>query len=220
MRAFAVSLFFVAAVGMSLAQSGAKQIIRVEPDPGLPFSAAVKAGGLIYVAGTLGTDAKGALAAADIKAQTKQTLDNITATLQKAGGSLSNAASVMVYLKSQSDFAAMNEVYRTYWRRSRSEEHTSELQSHSDLVCRLLLERYGHHRDLHSFPTRRSSDLERRTGGGRHQGADQADARQHHRDAAKSGRQSVQRRERHGVSEKPERLRRHERGLPHVLAAK
>src|SRR5947207_2845408 len=37
---------------------------------------------------------------------------------------------------------------------ARSEEHTSELQSHSDLVCRLL--------DLpalHSFPTRRSSDL-------------------------------------------------------------
>ena len=25
---------------------------------------------------------------------------------------------------------------------SRSEEHTSELQSHSDLVCRLLLEKY------------------------------------------------------------------------------
>src|SRR5437588_570517 len=43
--------------------------------------------------------------------------------------------------------------------RSRSEEHTSELQSHSDLVCRLLLEKAGHHRDLHSFPTRRSSDL-------------------------------------------------------------
>src|SRR6476646_445018 len=41
----------------------------------------------------------------------------------------------------------------------RSEEHTSELQSHSDLVCRLLLERFGDHRDLHSFPTRRSSDL-------------------------------------------------------------
>src|SRR5215204_3005331 len=27
------------------------------------------------------------------------------------------------------------------WRASRSEEHTSELQSHSDLVCRLLLEK-------------------------------------------------------------------------------
>src|SRR5687767_12899389 len=41
----------------------------------------------------------------------------------------------------------------------RSEEHTSELQSLAYLVCRLLLERYRHHRHLHSFPTRRSSDL-------------------------------------------------------------
>src|SRR5947207_6813264 len=29
-------------------------------------------------------------------------------------------------------------------RRARSEEHTSELQSHSDLVCRLLLEKKNH----------------------------------------------------------------------------
>src|SRR5688572_20905414 len=42
---------------------------------------------------------------------------------------------------------------------TRSEEHTSELQSQSNLVCRLLLEGYDDHRDLHSFPTRRSSDL-------------------------------------------------------------
>src|SRR5690242_19495579 len=42
---------------------------------------------------------------------------------------------------------------------ARSEEHTSELQSHVNLVCRLLLECSGSHRYLHSFPTRRSSDL-------------------------------------------------------------
>src|SRR5260221_9145199 len=38
----------------------------------------------------------------------------------------------------------------------RSEEHTSELQSHSDLVCRLLLEKKkkDHH---HQTPTRASS---------------------------------------------------------------
>src|SRR5437016_4210554 len=65
----------------------------------------------------------------------------------------------------------------------RSEEHTSELQSLTNLVCRLLLEKKKYinknsimfspiflsplfffkcsadHRDLHSFPTRRSSDL-------------------------------------------------------------
>src|SRR5438034_555363 len=37
----------------------------------------------------------------------------------------------------------------------RSEEHTSELQSHSDLVCRLLLYSPAHHPALPSFPTRR-----------------------------------------------------------------
>src|ERR1039458_9724094 len=50
---------------------------------------------------------------------------------------------------------------RVYLAPSRSEEHTSELQSLRHLVCRLLLENIcsSHHRDLHSFPTRRSSDL-------------------------------------------------------------
>src|SRR5206468_2714266 len=42
----------------------------------------------------------------------------------------------------------------------RSEEHTSELQSRSDLVCRLLLQRRGAAGALYSFPTRRSSDLD------------------------------------------------------------
>src|SRR5687768_7350094 len=46
---------------------------------------------------------------------------------------------------------------------TRSEEHTSELQSRLHLVCRLLLEKYRHHPPLHSFPTRRSSDLRRRS---------------------------------------------------------
>src|SRR5438034_5476448 len=33
------------------------------------------------------------------------------------------------------------------WEKERSEEHTSELQSHSDLVCRLLLEKKKKHQD-------------------------------------------------------------------------
>src|SRR5947207_4590917 len=35
--------------------------------------------------------------------------------------------------------------------RERSEEHTSELQSHSDLVCRLLLEKKKEHRYEHDY---------------------------------------------------------------------
>ncbi len=115
MRVLSVLAFVVTAVTMTLAQSSSRQIITTGGNPSLPFSPAVKAGGLIYVAGMLGTGANGSIAKGDIKAQTKQTLDNIAATLKAAGSSLANATSVMVYLRSASDFPAVNEVYSTYW---------------------------------------------------------------------------------------------------------
>jgi 2-iminobutanoate/2-iminopropanoate deaminase len=74
----------------------------------LPFSAAVKADGLIYVAGTLSAEG-------DIRAQTRKTIEDIGGVLTKAGSSLANVASVNVYLTKADDFAAMNEVYRTFW---------------------------------------------------------------------------------------------------------
>src|SRR5204862_5080978 len=115
MRVLSVLAFVVTAVSMTLAQSSSKQIVTTGGNPSLPFSPAVKAGGLIYVAGTLGTNASGAIAKGDVKAQTKQTLDNIAATLKAAGSSVANATSVLVYLRNAGDFAAMNEVYSTYW---------------------------------------------------------------------------------------------------------
>ncbi len=107
MRLFTVLALTFAAVTMSFAQSSSRQVFP-GANPAMPFSAAVKADGLVYVSGTLGSQG-------DVKAQTKQVLDTISATLRTAGSSLANAASVTVYLRNQSDFAAMNEVYRTYW---------------------------------------------------------------------------------------------------------
>ena len=87
----------------------AAQIQRFAGTSDLPFSAATKADGLVYVAGTI-------VAEGDVRNQTRQVLESIDATLQKAGSSLANAASVHVYLKTADDFAAMNEVYRTFWK--------------------------------------------------------------------------------------------------------
>jgi reactive intermediate/imine deaminase len=108
-------LIVVALAAMTSAQSSQSSQQIIGSNATLPFSPAVKAGGLIYVAGTLGTDAKGGIAKADIKAQTKQTLENISGVLKSAGSSLANVASVMIYLRSASDFAAMNEVYSGYF---------------------------------------------------------------------------------------------------------
>src|SRR4051812_6246411 len=106
MRTFAAIALTIGAITMTFAQSS-RQVFP-GANPAMPFSAAVKADGLIYVSGTLGSGP-------DVKAQTKQVLDTISVTLKTAGSSLANAASVTVYLRNQSDFAAMNEVYRGYW---------------------------------------------------------------------------------------------------------
>jgi reactive intermediate/imine deaminase len=82
---------------------------QVTPGPAnFPFSAAVRADGLIYVAGQI-------IPKGDIRAQTKAVIEDLGQTLQKAGSSLANVASVHVYLTKADDFAAMNEVYRTFW---------------------------------------------------------------------------------------------------------
>src|SRR5438874_9092153 len=43
---------------------------------------------------------------------------------------------------------------RSAWRRPRSEEHTSELQSRRDLVCRLLLEKKKDSSRINGKPSR------------------------------------------------------------------
>jgi len=104
------ALVVAAAFTLTAQTTTGKQVITQGPNRNLPFSSAVKAGGFIYVSGTI-SDQGG-----DIKAQTKWCLEDLDRTLKAAGSSLQNAASINVYLKNQADFAAMNEVYRTFFK--------------------------------------------------------------------------------------------------------
>jgi reactive intermediate/imine deaminase len=109
------ALLLAAFVGMSM-QMPSKEIVTAGPAPMGPYSPAVKANGLIYVSGTLAQDDAGTIVGkGDVGRQTRRVLDRIAEILAAAGTSLDQAVSVTVYLKSQSDFAAMNEVYRTFW---------------------------------------------------------------------------------------------------------
>jgi enamine deaminase RidA (YjgF/YER057c/UK114 family) len=115
MRVLTTAALVIAAASTLSAQGGStplttgKQVITQGPNRNLPFSSAVKAGGFIYVSGTI-SDQGG-----DIKAQTKWCLDDLDRTLKEAGSSLQRAASINVYLRNQADFAAMNEIYRTFF---------------------------------------------------------------------------------------------------------
>jgi reactive intermediate/imine deaminase len=108
--------WLVVPLGVAAAQPGGKQIVRVGPAArgDRPFSPAVVAGDLIYVSGHVAWDEQGRTSG-DIRAQTRRVLDTLGTVLAGAGASLDRAASVTVYLRRAEDFAAMNEVYATYW---------------------------------------------------------------------------------------------------------
>ena len=82
-----------------------------------PYSQAVKAGNTIYVSGQLPVDpSAGEFAGEDIKTQTKQSLTNIKNILEEAGAGMDNIVKTTVLLADIADFAAMNEVYATFFK--------------------------------------------------------------------------------------------------------
>lgn len=85
------------------------------PAPQASWSAAVKSGRFVQVSALAPTGPSGTVVAGGIEGQTRAVLDQLAATLKKAGSDLSRAATVHVYLRRASDFAAMNKVYATYW---------------------------------------------------------------------------------------------------------
>jgi len=116
MRTTTTFLFLVvSAVGVTVMAQQSGRTISIGPPPIGPYSVAVRAGGLIYVSGTLATGDDGRITGRTAGEQTSAVLTRIQGVLEAAGSSLANAVSVMVYLRRADDFAAMNEVYRTFW---------------------------------------------------------------------------------------------------------
>lgn len=79
---------------------------------GLPLSLAVRAGDYVFVSGQVGFGADGKLVAGGIEAETRQTLDNITAALAAAGATIADIVKVTVFLADLDEFAAFNDIYR------------------------------------------------------------------------------------------------------------
>lgn len=80
-----------------------------------PYSAGVKVGQFVYTAGQLGLDPVSNNLVEGIEAQTRQALNNLSAILEAAGGSLANVVKTTVFLQDLNDFAAMNAVYATFF---------------------------------------------------------------------------------------------------------
>lgn len=95
-----------------------KQIISTKNAPAAigPYSQAVSVGNLLFTSGQIPINpATGEIVSGDVKAATKQSLENIKAILEEAGTSLDKVIKTVVFIKDMNDFASVNEVYGTYF---------------------------------------------------------------------------------------------------------
>jgi reactive intermediate/imine deaminase len=96
-----------------------RQIIQPEDMPRLPvFSTAVRSGDFIFLSGQLGAlpgVSPPQLIEGGVEAETRQTMDNIVATLAAAAATLDDLVKCTVFLADIGDYAAMNAVYAEYF---------------------------------------------------------------------------------------------------------
>jgi len=92
----------------------------------LPFSQAVRAGGMLYLSGCIGNIAgKMELAPGGIAAESHQLMENIGAVLRGAGSSFDRMVKCTVYLADMAEWGAFNTVYVPYFAAGRFPARTA-----------------------------------------------------------------------------------------------
>jgi 2-iminobutanoate/2-iminopropanoate deaminase len=86
------------------------------PAPIGPYSQAIATGGFVFVSGQIPANpSTGEVVSGDIKAETKQVMENIKAVLAEAGLNFSNVVKTSIFLTDMQSFSHVNEVYGTYF---------------------------------------------------------------------------------------------------------
>ena len=86
------------------------------PNPAGAYSPALRVGQLLFMSGQIPIDPKtGQLVTGDAAVHARRALDNLGALLKAAGLSFANVVRTTVFLADMNDFAAVNEVYGSYF---------------------------------------------------------------------------------------------------------
>jgi len=97
-----------------------KKIVTTATAPGAigPYSQGiVTPQGMIFTAGQIPINpVTGEVIPGDIRAQTRQVIENVKAVLEAGGSGLAAVVKTTVFMKDLGEFAAMNEVYAEYFR--------------------------------------------------------------------------------------------------------
>jgi 2-iminobutanoate/2-iminopropanoate deaminase len=114
---YRTNTLLAAALLLSLSTFAADPTYHPFPgDRSMPLSDAVQVGDMLYLSGKLGFDrSTGKLVAGGIGAETRQTMEAIKASLENYGSSLDRVVKCTVFLADMGEWAAMNEVYGSYF---------------------------------------------------------------------------------------------------------
>ena len=113
------SLSVLALLAAGCATASPREVVLTDkaPPPIASYSQGIVSGGIVFVSGQGPVDPKtGHVERTDVKEATRRTLENVKAILEAAGSSIEKVDKVNVYLINMNDFAAMNEVYKTYFK--------------------------------------------------------------------------------------------------------
>lgn len=95
-----------------------KKIINTSnaPAPIGPYNQAVLSGSMLYTSGQIAINPNtGELETEDIKSETKLVMENLKAILSEAGMTFENVIKSSIFISDMHNFAAINEVYGTYF---------------------------------------------------------------------------------------------------------
>jgi len=109
-----------------------KRIIYTDkaPAPIGPYSQAVESGGFIFVSGQIPIDPlTGELVAGDIADETHQVMKNLHAILEESGMSFEDVLKCSIFVADMKDFAAINDVYGSYFTQNPPARETVEVST-------------------------------------------------------------------------------------------
>ncbi len=93
-----------------------------------PYCQAIRANGFVFCSGQIALDpVKGEVVGSNVAEQTERVLKNVSAILWHAGASMDCVVKTTVFLKSMSDFAAMNEAYAKFFPKAPPARSTVEV---------------------------------------------------------------------------------------------
>ena len=95
-----------------------KNVVKTDKAPQAigPYSQAIEVNGMVYTSGVVPIDpASGSVVEGDIKVQATRVFDSMKALLEAAGSSCEDVVKTTVFIKDMNDFAAVNEVYATFF---------------------------------------------------------------------------------------------------------